>query len=314
MGCEPCHQHPVIDVMPPRAIGPVAPATPVVPAAPGEFNVPNVPVVGERPVQGETETPGTGSSVVGLSPGVPSSVEPSGIVPLLIDPGVNLAVVDPVIIDVDPSALPNVVELQVVAVALVEPGIVPPPSNVDIDPANPVADVVAPEQGLVLAVGLRPPVFNSVAPRGIPLVCDAVLRSIVPSGEVAPMPGVGAICAKHGPQPIRQAATAMVIMDRIEASTDSAPQLRRINALPPWLFGDRVFERRLKLHHASLVPGRCQPGCPSKRRGERTGLAEPDGQADVGDRDRRLCQQQLGALDTPLRVIAMRRHTEGLLE
>jgi hypothetical protein len=145
-------------------------------------------------------------------------------VPLLIDPGVDPVVVDPVIIDVDPIALPDAVALQVVEVALVEPGIAPPPSNVDIDPANPVADVVDPEQGFVPAVGLRPPVFNSVAPRGIPLGCDAALKSIVPSGEVAPMPGVGATCAKHGPQPIRQAAAARVIRYRIEASTDSAPQ------------------------------------------------------------------------------------------
>jgi hypothetical protein len=195
------------------------PGTPVVPDIP---SVPDVPVIIELPGQGTAVTLGVVRGVVGLSPALPSSVAPSGIAPLIVDPAVNPVLVDPAFIapmPVDdpaiPSALPAVVELQPVEV--IEFDIEPPPSNVDIVPDIPIVDpdvpvLVVPAliHGVVLIMGLSPPVFSSVAPSGIPVPCDGALEDVAPRGDVAPMPGIGATCAKLGPplKIIRLAAMA----------------------------------------------------------------------------------------------------------
>jgi hypothetical protein len=201
---------------------------PGIPVAPG--SVADVPVIIEVPGQGTAVTLGVVRGVVGLSPALPSSVAPSGMAPLIVEPAVNPVLVDPALIapmPVDepatPSALPAVVELQPVEV--IEFDTEPPPSNVDIDPDVPVVDPDIPVpvvpvvmHGVVLIVGLSPPVFSSVAPRGIPVPCKGTLEDVAPRGDVAPMPGIGETCAKLG-LPLRVIRlAAMARTRRIETS------------------------------------------------------------------------------------------------
>src|SRR5580704_3762415 len=210
------------------------PGIPVVPDTP---SVADVPVIVEVPGQGTAVTLGVVRGVVGLSPALPSSVAPRGMAPLIVDPAVkSVVLVDPALMvpmPVDepatPSALPAVVELQPVEV--IEFDTEPPPSNVDIDPDIPVVDpdvpvLVVPAliQGVVLIVGLSPPVFSSVAPNGIPVPCEGALDDVAPRGEVAPMPGIGATCAKLGPPLKIIRLAAMARTRRIETSV-SLPAL-----------------------------------------------------------------------------------------
>jgi hypothetical protein len=184
-------------------------------------SVADVPVIIEVLGQGTAVTLGVVRGVVGLSPALPSSVAPSGIAPLIVDPAVNPVLVDPALIvpmSVDdpatPSALPAVVELQPVEV--IEFDTEPPPSNVDIDPDIPIVDpdILVPIVPVVIHgvvfIGLSPPEFSSVAPKGIPVPCEGALEDVAPRGDVAPMPGIGATCAKLGPplKIIRLAAMA----------------------------------------------------------------------------------------------------------
>jgi hypothetical protein len=101
---------------------------------------------------------------------------------LLDDPIVNpgLDAVELVAVDI-----PD--ELLVVVEPHVEDVIEPPPSNA-------VLEVVF---GHGIWSGLNPGGLSSVAPSGIPLELEGEgeSESVVPSGEVAPMPGVGLACA-----------------------------------------------------------------------------------------------------------------------
>jgi hypothetical protein len=122
---------------------------------------------------------------------------------------------------------------------MIEPSGAPPPSKVDIDPATPlpIADIPVPVADIPVvdpavppleaavpvhnvppASGLIPPLLSSVAPSGMPTGPDGELKFIVPSGDVAPMPGVGATCAKLAAQLKRKTAPAVVRTRRIEAS------------------------------------------------------------------------------------------------
>jgi hypothetical protein len=203
------------------------PGIPVVPDIP---TVPDVPVIVEVPGQGTAEALGVVRGVVGLSPALPSSVAPSGIAPLIVDPAVNPVLVDPALIvpmlvddPATPSVLPAVAELQPVEV--IEFDTEPPPSNVDIDPDVPIVDPDIPVpvvpvviHGVVLIMGLSPPEFSSVAPKGIPVPCEGALEDVAPRGDVAPMPGTGATCAKLGPPLKIIRLAAMVRTRRIETS------------------------------------------------------------------------------------------------
>jgi hypothetical protein len=210
--------------------------TPGIPVVPDIPTVPDVPIIVEVPGQGTAVALGVVRGVVGLSPALPSSVAPSGIAPLIVDPAVNPVLVDPALIvpmSVDdpatPSALPAVVELQPVEV--IEFDTEPPPSNVDIDPDIPIVDPDIPVpvvpvviHGVVLIMGLSPPEFSSVAPNGIPVPCEGALEDVAPRGDVAPMPGIGATCAKLGPPLKIIRLAAMVRTRRIETSV-SLPAL-----------------------------------------------------------------------------------------
>jgi hypothetical protein len=220
-----CDQQPFIDVVP------VEPNVPVV----------GVPVIVDVPGQGVAEMLGSGTPMVALSPGVPTSVAPSGIalppaaVPIP-NPAEGVTAV--------PAAAP-VVPAPVAAGTQAPATDAPPPSKVEVglDPATPVPDVIVPVIGPEIplpdvvipalepavpatlghkvppASGLSPPVLSSVAPSGMPSGPDGALKFIVPSGDVAPMPGAGPTCAKLLPQPRRKITPVIVRVRRIEVSS-----------------------------------------------------------------------------------------------
>jgi hypothetical protein len=139
----------------------------------------------------------------GLSPGVPTAVAPKG----MLEPTVPVDA---------PGAGPgesaaDMPELVLEDVAEPHPPetLVPPPSNAEFE--------LAPAQGC----GLMPGVLNSVAPSGIPLEVGAEVSGDedVPSGEVAPMPGVAADCACAAPTAPRQIRICKASRDRIEGSS-----------------------------------------------------------------------------------------------
>jgi hypothetical protein len=114
----------------------------------------------------------------------------------------------------DPVVKPGVDPLEPDAVELAdgfavsEPQAVdkvePPPSNAEFDVAL----------GHGMTSGLIPGWLSSVAPSGMVLE----LEGAVPSGEVAPMPEVGAVCAHAAATPINQIITAKVHARRIGVS------------------------------------------------------------------------------------------------
>jgi hypothetical protein len=205
-----------------------------------------------------------------LTPGEASSVEPSGIVlpPGLVpspDPeeGVTAMLGEP-------AAVPEGHVLPII-----EPSGAPPPSKVDIDPATPlpVADIPVPVADIPVPVadipvvdpavppleaavpvhnvppasGLIPPLLSSVAPSGMPAGPDGELKFIVPSGDVAPMPGMGATCAKLVAQPKRKTAPAMIRTRRIEAS----PCWRHKSCLRRRVAGNQSLVDRCRLTRRS---------------------------------------------------------------
>jgi hypothetical protein len=168
-----------------------------------------------------------GMVINGLTPPLSISVAPSGIVPpfnvvFALAPGVEsteavpIGVVAPIDPQVEPTAEPN-----------------PPPSNVEfvpdieaaLDPIIPAdsSEEEAVEELLTLqletAAGLNPPGSISVAPSGIPVALLGVPDTLalgIPSGEVAPIPGlVIALCA-CAPVQANNIATATKGRTRIE--------------------------------------------------------------------------------------------------
>jgi hypothetical protein len=132
-------------------------------------------LVADIPLQGATETPGTG--IVWLSPGMPRSVAPSGMPEPEPDP--TMAAFVSAAVEVVPIALPVLAELHAVDVDM------PPPSN----------DVLALVLGHGVVSGLMPVWLSSVAPNGMLPIAGAGSESVVPKGEVAPMPGCRLVCA-----------------------------------------------------------------------------------------------------------------------
>jgi hypothetical protein len=139
----------------------------------------------------------------GLSPGVPTAVAPNGML-------------EPTVADDAPGTGPgesaaDMPELMLEDVAEPHPleTSVPPPSNAEF------------ELALAQGCGLMPGVLNSVAPSGIPLEVGAEVSGDedVPSGEVAPMPGVAADCACAAPTAPRQIKICKARRDRIKGSS-----------------------------------------------------------------------------------------------
>lgn len=119
-----------------------------------------------------TALAGAGDAIIGLNPGLSSSVAPSGMPPLTAEPG------NPGLDNADvPEAVP-----VVVAPPQVAEGSIPPELN---------PEGIAPEQELLLAVGskgagLSPPGERPVAPSGIPTGPTAAAFPGTPSGDVGP--------------------------------------------------------------------------------------------------------------------------------
>jgi hypothetical protein len=175
------------------------------PNVPGDAML--VPTHGEAGVSAGA-APGAGSS--GLMPALPSSVEPSGMVPM---PSAEPPAVPPAVpltkgFCVPDTVLPDGAELHGPDMPAF-----PPPSKVELAPAvpepltpgvtAPVTDVpfvpqvetpgVAPR-----APGLRPPGLSSVEPKGIP---TGPTEPVLPSGDVMPIPGAGLVeetCERAG--------------------------------------------------------------------------------------------------------------------
>ena len=135
---------------------------------------------------------GGGTTIIGLVPPEPISVEPSGIpVGRTVDPVVPSEGRAPEVTPVEVDVVEPVVQSDIEPVDAV----VPPPSNVPVYTAVPQP----PRRGL------RPPGVISVAPMGIPVPTEPMDGSVVPvdpivpvefmpgapSGEVAPIPEDG---------------------------------------------------------------------------------------------------------------------------
>jgi hypothetical protein len=199
------------DVLVDPAARPVEPEVPV--ARPEVAATP-------EPAHGVEVLSGAGTPIMGLTPALPSSVAPRGIVPPLRDdptfvPGVDSGEampVEDVVPDDAEAQAPDVVAVPDVNVPDVIP-VDPPPSKVELVPAVgdpviwevvlPEKDVPAPTQLELLAVepsgiGLMPPGLISVAPSGIPIEDPGEVDPGMPNGDVAPIAGV--FCAYPIPQ------------------------------------------------------------------------------------------------------------------
>jgi hypothetical protein len=190
---------------------------------------------------------GAGTVIGGLTPPLPSSLAPSGIVPPLrevpavpgMDSGEAVPLVETAPDDAQADANPAEPLAPVPAIPPVDPLLSPPPSKVDtvpiVDdapavPDSPAAGVDTPA-GIVAqpvtGAGLTPPGLISVAPSGMP-ACDdggVELMPDTPSGDVAPSaePVLGVvgdmvICADAYPQPSTSITAVIIVIVRMTFS------------------------------------------------------------------------------------------------
>ncbi len=170
---------------------------------------------------------------VGLTPALPSSVEPIGMAPMP-SSALELGAVLPG--DKVPGLLELDAWLHVLAEAvLVVPIAVgdvpvavprPPPSYIPVAVAVgapiTVEQTVNPDPNVLGGAGLSPGVASSVAPSGIPVGPTEPAAEPMPNGEVTPIPGIGlpipATCAKTGLQPRSVARKAAISSRRMVAS------------------------------------------------------------------------------------------------
>jgi hypothetical protein len=205
--------------------------TPLIPIVPLEL--PDIkPLVVVEPIHGVTATLGAGMPINGLTPALFISVAPRGITPpssLAVefasgfesgdavpngettpDDGTEQPLED--VIPVPPPSNDDVV--PVVPETAPVPDAAPPAIPDEVVPI-PVEDEVLPTQPELLdigpiGVGPMPPGSIEVAPSGIPVGEGDDVEPRVPSGDVAPSPGVVmTLCAKPGSQPKRIAVATM---------------------------------------------------------------------------------------------------------
>jgi hypothetical protein len=148
-------------------------------------------------------------------PGLESSTAPSGIAVVALVPDAPSP-------DAGVFAMPGeaLVALVPQAVPIPELDDVPPPSKGPVVPEGSTLDT-APEMGPVAhcatpGSGLVPPMSSSVAPSGMPTWPDGALKFMLPSGDVAPMLGMGAVWANAPVQPAITRAPAKARSRRIE--------------------------------------------------------------------------------------------------
>jgi hypothetical protein len=149
----------------------------------------------------------------GLTPALPISNEPNGIPTRATPPGVvgDVAATDEALL---PAVVPHGPDIAVVpGIDAPVPTPIPPPSKVVVEPG--IADDALPviEQGN----GLSPGGVSSVAPMVVPVGATDE-PGVMPSGEVAPMLGVGLpiplTCATAEPQ-LNSIANAVIIAKRV---------------------------------------------------------------------------------------------------
>jgi len=225
--------------------------TPLIPVVPLEL--PDIkPLVVVEPIHGVTATLGAGIPINGLTPALFMSVAPRGITPpssLAVELASGFESGDAVpngettpddgseqpledAIPVPPPSNDDVV--PVVPEAAPVPDAAPPaiPDEDEVVPI-PVEDEVLPTQPELLdigpiGVGPMPPGSIEVAPSGIPVGEGDGVEPRVPSGDVAPSPGVVmTLCARPASQ-LKKSMTAAMNNRRIK--TSSGLPLKRLAA------------------------------------------------------------------------------------
>jgi hypothetical protein len=180
---------------------------------------PMAPTVGDTPI--------VGTAAAELTPRLPISVDPNGIPVRAAPPGVVGAVEDEATLlepephipdNPDVSGMPDVVDIPDVADVpdidmadgdmadgVPDPIAIPPPSKLVADPNIPDGEVPTVEHAVLLpgivmvpveepGIGLIPGEASSVDPSGIPVGRTEEFE-VIPSGEVAPIVGVGVAVA-----------------------------------------------------------------------------------------------------------------------
>jgi hypothetical protein len=196
---------------------------------------------------------GIGATSIGLTPPLPTSKEPNGIPVRAAPPGVvgDVAAMDGALLLEVVPLIPDIAVPTDVDAPFPIPK--PPPSYVVLKPdipdtALPIGEPVAPEPAnpiVPLGTGLSPGDVSSVAPKGTP-VGETVEPGPMPSGDVAPMPGLLLIpptCAKAKPQ-LNSSADAVTVAKRVimgSTSYSGYSSPRRSDAMTmqsnarPWL-------------------------------------------------------------------------------
>ena len=167
---------------------------------------------------------GIGATSIGLTPPLPTSKEPNGIPAGAAPPGVvgDVAAIDGALLLEVAPLVPGIAVLPDIDAPIPVPN--PPPSYVVLAPTVPdaglpIGEPVAPEPAnpiVPLGTGLSPGDVSSVAPKGTP-VGETVEPGPMPSGDVAPMPGLVLMpptCAKAKPQ-LNSSADAVTIAKRV---------------------------------------------------------------------------------------------------
>jgi hypothetical protein len=204
---------------------------------------------------------GAGGGSIGLMPELPSSVAPSGMVPMpSVDPAVAPEEMDG--FWVPDTVPPKETEPQGPATPLA-----PPPSKVEPDPAVPelpvpvlvaVTDVpFVPQSEVPPAVepnGLSPPGSSSVEPKGMPTWPTEPAPP--PTGDVAPIPGEP-LCDTAGAAARSSIAAAMGSRHRIEISIICSGLGHALPAPCPLAgSGGAVDESQARIRRARALPGR----------------------------------------------------------
>jgi hypothetical protein len=156
---------------------------------------------------------GAGTTGIGLTPALPTSKEPKGIPARATPPGVvgDVAATDEALLLAVVPQGPDIVALPGIDAPVPIP--IPPPSKVVVEPD--IADDALPAVGQ--GNGLSPGDASCVAPMRIPVGATDE-PGVMPSGVVAPMPGVGLpippTCATAEPQ-LNSTADAVTIAKRV---------------------------------------------------------------------------------------------------
>jgi hypothetical protein len=179
--------------------------------------------------------PGVGTTSNGLTPALPISTEPNGI-PVRGRPPGDAGDVAALVVELVPQA-PDIAALPGSDVPVPVP--VPPPSKVVLEPdipddGLPMTKHVVPFPVIpIVPAGapLSPGDASSVAPMGIPAGGTGE-PAAMPSGEVAPIPGVGLpippTCANAGMQPKSAACIAAITTRCITISIVRAQRSGRL--------------------------------------------------------------------------------------